>query len=154
MLLVVASACSFGAGPVIGYGERGLVLGGEAGGGMLGLEATAGYESGFGYARLDWNEYGSFHSFDRSVHPVMRLGLGAGFTTTTRPDGYEEFDWHAMPIAGGGAMLSSLGAVQACQQQQAANAFSATLELRYAGHFEVVIVPRYVRITPFCGFSE
>jgi len=151
IVLALSSGCSFGAGPVVGYGQRGFVLGGEAGGGILGLEATAGYESGLGYARLDYDTYGDLQNFDRSPHPVARLGLGAGFTTTTRPDGYQDLHWHAMATAGLGAWRSGITGAEACQRQDGANAVAATIELRYAGQFEVVVVPRYVRISPFCG---
>jgi hypothetical protein len=125
------------------------VLGGEAGGGPGPVQAVGGYEHGLIFGRLDGTNSSLISSLDGAPRETTRLGLGAGFTTFTLPDG-EHLSGHFMATAETGVMLSTSDVIAHCKAGDAANVFTATVALRYAGQFEVVLVPRYQQVHPVC----
>jgi len=149
-----------GGGPVLGYGERGVVYGAEANAGFTFANLAAGVQhSGrtMVYAALsaDGPIDGAVDGRPLDVldgsHAYARLGGGIGFSSTTQRDGYDSIDAHGIALTGLGVSVPLPAHTKGCVST--ASPFVAiTLEVRYVAQWELVLVPRYEHAAYPCSY--
>lgn len=147
---MLLSGCFYGGGPVVGYGQRGFVWGGEATAGWSIGAVSAGYQStGRAYvlAALDHFAGQSKPHIATVGYPLGSVRIGGGLSFGPEATG-------GMLVAGGGIATGLHDADVGYQSGECNDKWSdelnLTLEVRYVGQWELVLVPRYEHEHIFC----
>lgn len=152
--LLFVTGCMAGGGPILGYGERGVVYGAEANGGFTFANLAVGaqhdqqtlvYAAVSGDAALDSNALDMLPG----RHEYGRLGGGVGVSSTTGRDGYDTYDAHGVFLTGLGFSLPVPGHEKSCASS-VGEFVAVTVELRYVAQWEVVLVPRLEAYETMC----
>jgi hypothetical protein len=134
LALVFLSGCFYGGGPVVGYGRRGFVWGAEATTGWSIGSVSAGYQStGRGYLHAAFDRFtGENRPHIVTVgHPLGSVRIGGGLST--------------------GLHDADVGYQSGECNDKWSDALNVTLEARYVGQWELVLVPRYEHANIFCS---
>lgn len=146
LVAVCLAGCMAGGGPVIGYGERGVVYGAEADGGFTFANLAVGAQHSnrtvvYGVLSSDAAVDGRPLDMLDATHPYARVGGGIGFSSTTGRDGHDTIEPHGIALTGLGVSLPLPAHPKGCVST--ASTFAVvTLELRYVAQWELVLVPR------------
>jgi hypothetical protein len=150
--VIVSSACTFGGGPLVGYGlKRGFFAGAEVRGGPI-VQVALGYQSTarMMYVRGDVAADPVFVASNDPSSAVYqgtsgggRIGIGRGWSLASEPS--------TLVFDLGGAAGRPFGQVVCGADEKAPyGGFDVFLDVRWVGELEAVLSPQLVGILPFC----
>lgn len=143
-----------GGGPVVGYGQRGFVYGAEVDGGLTLANLTLGAQHSdhtivYAAFATEGAVDGPAQDLLDTTHAYWRLGGGVGLTSTTGRDGYDTIHSQGIALTGLGVAVPMPAHAQGCVSS--GRFAAATVEFRYVGDWEVVLVPRLEYTASICS---